>query len=165
MVDRVKDIVEKDKVLTDVTGYNDWLSGPKVIGSRVIRVEIYFIIKTKSSLRDLVQSQIDFIQREELRIMIKRIGDEYTGRIGYLVGLVIDWANMNWYEEQYRKYGNLAREEIELKKDMVYKGAEVQRCIIIYGMRSIIDKVDIAMRQSRFSRNSHIKYVSLSNST
>ena len=32
-------------------------------------------------------------------------------------------------------------------------------------MRSIIDKVDIVMRQSRFSRNSHIKYVSLSNST
>ena len=48
---------------------------------------------------------------------------------------------------------------------MVYKGAEVQRCITIHSMKSVLDKVDIAMRQSRFSRNSHIKYVSFSNST
>ena len=32
-------------------------------------------------------------------------------------------------------------------------------------MRSVGEKVDIVMRQARFSRNSHIKYVSFSNST
>ena len=32
-------------------------------------------------------------------------------------------------------------------------------------MRSVVDKVDIAMKQARFSRNSHIKYISFANST
>jgi len=55
MVDGVKDIVDKDKVLTDVTRYSDWLSKPKVTDSRVIRVEIYFTIKTKTLIRELVE--------------------------------------------------------------------------------------------------------------
>ena len=48
MVEGVKDIVDNKKVLTDITYYNDWMSEPKVTGSRVIRVEVYFTIKTKT---------------------------------------------------------------------------------------------------------------------
>ena len=66
MAESVQDIIESDKILQDVIGYSDWLSELKVIGSRVIRVEVYFTLITTVPLRELVDAQIDFIQMEGL---------------------------------------------------------------------------------------------------
>ena len=66
MVEGIKDIVDNNKVLTNVIGYDDWMSKAKVTGLRVIRVEVYFTIKTMTLVRDLIQVQLDFVQREGL---------------------------------------------------------------------------------------------------
>jgi len=125
MATGVQDINEKNKILTDVTRYNEWISEPKVTGSRVIRVELFITLETTLSLRELVDAQFEFIQREGLRLTVKRTGEEHTSRVGYLIGPVVDWANMKWYEEQCKKVGKLLEGEFELKKDTVYEGAEV----------------------------------------
>lgn len=163
LIEGVIDVVDKNKVLTDVTCYSDWISEPKVTGKAVIRVEVFFTIKTKTPVRDLVQSQLDFLQRENIRIEIKRTNEEHTTRIGYLVGPVVDWANMNWYERTCIEKARVEKGNMELKKEPVYEGAENERCITIHGIRSEKDNVDTAMRMMKLS--GHIKYVSFNNST
>ena len=86
----VQDINEKNKILTDITRYNKWISEPKVTGSRVIRVELFITLATTLTLRELVDAQFDFIQREGLRLTVKCTGNEHTSRLGYLIGPVVD---------------------------------------------------------------------------
>ena len=105
------------------------------------------------------------MQQEEIRVETKRTGDEYTSRLGYFVGPVVDKANMGWYEKICKQIGRVKDEEIELKKQVVYEGKENEWCITLHGISSNKEQLDMAMRQMKFSENSHIKYVSFSNST
>ena len=41
---------EEKKVLTDVRRYNEWLSEPKAMGNRLVRVEIFFTAITETPL-------------------------------------------------------------------------------------------------------------------
>ena len=54
LIEGVKDMMEKDKVLKDICCYSDWLSEPKDTGNRVVRVEIYFTVITSVKIRELV---------------------------------------------------------------------------------------------------------------
>ena len=127
LIEGVKDITkDKEEIMNVVTNYSLWLSEPKVTGTKVIKVEIFFIIKTNTSIRELIQSQINFIQREQMRVEIKRTAEEHTQRVGMIVGPIVDRANLGWYEEEIVKKTAINKGEMELKKDMVYEGEERQ---------------------------------------
>ena len=83
-------MMDEKKVLTDVRRYSDWLSKPKVTGDRVVQVEIFFTAVTKTPLQELVQNQIEFLQQEQIKVTVKRTGNEHTSRVGYLVGPIVD---------------------------------------------------------------------------
>ena len=72
---------------------------------------------------------------------------------------------MKWYEQTCKDIGKVNGDEIELKKEPVYEGNESEWCIILYSISSMKDKIDMAMQSIKFSEKSHIKYVSLVNST
>ena len=112
-----------------------------------------------------MQNQIEFLQNEQIKITEKRTGNEHTSRVGYLVGPIVDRANMKWYEQTCKNIGKVNGDEIELKKELVYKGNEREWCITIHSMRSVKEKVDMAMQSIKFSEKSHVKYVSFANST
>ena len=82
--------MNKTKVIKDAHYYSDLLSKSKVIGSRVIRVELCFTIVTEEKAHDFTQSQIDFLQREETHIAVKRPGDEHIVQIGFIVEPAVD---------------------------------------------------------------------------
>ena len=50
-------VEEESTFINDVTDCDQWMSEPKLIGSRVIRVEIFFTIKTNAAFRELIQGQ------------------------------------------------------------------------------------------------------------
>ena len=72
---------------------------------------------------------------------------------------------MGWYEKTCKQIRRIQNGEIELKKEIVYEGKENEWCITLHGMSSLKEKLDIALRQLKFSKDSYIKYVSFSNST
>ena len=117
LIEGVIDILDKKIVRTDITRYSEWLSDPKVIGNRVIRVDIFFTIRTKTTVRDLVQSQIEFLKSENVRVEIKQTNNKHTTRIGYLIGPVVDWANINWYKENCKAKAQIVDGALELKKE------------------------------------------------
>ena len=47
----------------------------------------------------------------------------------------------------------------------MYEGSENEWCLTLHGMELVKDKIDTVMRQIKFSKHSHIKYVSFTNST
>ena len=51
-----------------------------------------------------------------------------------------------------------------MKKQIVYEGSENEWCLTLHRMGSVKEKIDMAMRQIKFSTHSHIKYVSFANS-
>ena len=53
---------------------------------------------------------------------------------------------MGWYEEILKKAGHIDQERMELKKDIVWEGAEQQWCITVYEIWSEKEKIDFSMR-------------------
>ena len=133
--------------------------------NRVVKVEIFFTIKTSSILRQLVQSQLDYLKREMIRVDIKQTKDEHTNCIRFLVGPVVDRANIGWYEKVIQRCSKDVKGKVELKKDVVYEGKENDWCISVHGTWSSKDSVDRAMMNLKLGNNSHIKYISFANST
>lgn len=145
--------------------YSDWLSKPKVTGNTVLRVEVYFTVYTETPIRELVMSQLNYLQEEEIRVIRKRTGDEHTSRLGFIIGPVIDKVNIGWYKKMIKQLGKIADEDIELKKQIVYEGSKNEWYLTLHRMGSVKDKIDMAIRQIKFSTHSHIKYVLFANST
>ena len=107
-IEGVKDMLEDgDTFIKDVRDYSRWMSEPKVLGTRVIKVEIFFTIKSGLTIRELIQDQLEFLQQEQIRVDFKRTIGEYTTKVGYIVGLVVDRVNMGWYEEALKRAGRM----------------------------------------------------------
>ena len=96
--------------------YSQWMSKPKVIGTRVIKVEIFFTIKSTLNIRELAQDQLEYLKREGIRVDMKRTVDEHTTKVGFIVGPLVDRANMEWYQETLVAAGHLEQGHMELKK-------------------------------------------------
>jgi len=127
LIKGVKDITnDKEMILNIVTNYSLWLSELKVTGSKVIRVEIFFTIRRTTTVRELVQSQINFLQKEQMRVEIKQTAKEHTQKLGILVGPIVDRANLGWYEKAIVNMTEICEGEVELKKDIVYEGDKRQ---------------------------------------
>ena len=52
---------------------------------------------------------------------------------------------MSQYEKILKYLGKLEDGKLELKKDIVYKGKENECCVIVYGVKSVKDKVDMVI--------------------
>ena len=133
-------------LINDVRNYSKWMSEPKVLGSRVLRVEIFFAIKTNTAFRDAIQGQICFFQKQKIRVDVKRTVEEHTASLGCIVRYIVGRANMGWCEEAMKKLRTMKMGEVELKKDAVWEGDGNQWCIEVHGVWAENDKVDLAMR-------------------
>ena len=85
---------EKPIFIIDVRDYSKWISKPKVLGKRVIHVEIFFTITTQTPFRELIEDQLEFFQQEGIRVDIKRMIDEHTIWLECIVELLVDRVNM-----------------------------------------------------------------------
>ena len=96
-----------DTFIKDIRDYSRWMSKSKVLGTRVIKVEIFFTIKSGLTIRELIQDQLEFLQQEQIRVDFKRTIGEHTTKVGYIVGPVVDRVNMGWYEEALKRAGRI----------------------------------------------------------
>ena len=92
------------------------MSEPKVLSSRVLRVEFLFTIKTNTEFRELIQEQKDFFQKQKIRVNIKGIAEEHATRLGHIVGPIVARLNMGWHEETIQKLGKMDVGDVELKR-------------------------------------------------
>ena len=112
------------KIINIVTDYSSWLSEPKMSGSKIIKVEIFFAINRSTSLKNLIQSQLAFLWRERMRVEIKRTSEENTNRLGIVVEPVVERANLEWHEQAFKELTKLDMGDIKLKKDIACEGDE-----------------------------------------
>ena len=107
-----------------------------------MKVEIFFTIKSTLNIRELAQDQLEHLKREGIRVDMKWTVDEHATKVGFIVGPLVDRANMEWYQETLIAAGYLEQDHMELKKEVVCEGEENQWCITVHGIWSEKDKVD-----------------------
>jgi len=54
---------EKPTFIINIRDYSKWISKLKVLGTRVICIEIFFTIKTQTPFRELIKDQLEFFQQ------------------------------------------------------------------------------------------------------
>jgi len=97
-----------------------------VTGTKTIRVEIFFTIQIEYTLRDIIKDDLDWLSEESVRVDVKRIVEEYTNKLGYLTGPIVDHVNMQWYDKMLKYSTNLDQGTLEVRKDIVYEGDDVK---------------------------------------
>jgi len=85
--------------------------------------------------------------------------------VGYLTGPIVDRANLDSYDTIMKYLRKIGDGEVEVKKNMVYKGSERKWCITIHSMKSTVEEVDFGLCKMSAKNQTHVKYVSFKNST
>ena len=83
-------------------GFNDeidnWLYLVRVIGKEVRKVYIFFKVQTQSKVIELVHKQKEFCKNHMMNVATKMTEPEHTKRIGFLTGVHLKVALVNWYQ-------------------------------------------------------------------
>jgi len=119
---------------TELENYNTWLSDPRQIGQKTVKVELFFAVELPYSLKEIVEKDKIKFKRDNVWIEQKRTGYEHTNKVGFLTGPIVKRANMNYYENLIKYLGKLNEGEVEIKKKMVYKGQEEEWCITVHSI-------------------------------
>ena len=61
-----------------------------------------------------------------MQVEINYTAEEHANRLGGITQPVVDKVNLRWHENTIKKLASLGFRDIEVKKDIVYKGAEMQ---------------------------------------
>ena len=82
---------------------------------------MYIIIKTKLTLRDLIQKDINKFKAVQVQMKVKRINNEYTKKIDFLTDLIVRKVNIEQYKVMIHKLDQIEEGEVKVQKKMVCK--------------------------------------------
>ena len=83
------------------------MSEQRVSGTNTLRVQVFFIIETNKSLKEIVEKDRNEYKRDNVWIERKRTDDNYTNQVGFLTGPIIDRANLNYYDKMSKELGRI----------------------------------------------------------
>ena len=69
---------------------DNWMFDLRVTGEKLKTTQLYFKVQSYTSLRKLVESQIDLCKEKRTKIELKNTKNEFTARIGFLLGPATD---------------------------------------------------------------------------
>ena len=95
----------------------------------------------------------------------KHTKHEHTNRVGFLIGLIVENANLMSYDTLVKYFRQIKDRDVEIKKNTVFEGNERKWCLTVYSIRSAMDAVDYGLRKMSAKNKTHIKYISFKNST
>ena len=160
----VKDMHE-EKTIATFQDCNLHLSEARVSGRYASRVEIYFTIDTMCSTRELIEEDLSFLRKENIRLEDKRTDEEHVNKIEYLSRPIVNSAKMNWHDEMMQSIAETEKGQVEIKKGPVCEGHEESRCIAAHSIRSVSDHIDFKLRKMSAESDRCVKYVSFKHSS
>ena len=132
----------------------------RVVGNRIKRLELFFKVSTKSSVRILVENQIELLKKNHMRIAFKNMKNKYVARIGFFTRLVIQYANTNYYKEAIVKSIGLNQLDFEIKKEMVYKQNYKAYVLVMYAVLLKREEADFKLKSIKIGKGKYRKYIS-----
>jgi len=71
----------------------------------------------------------------------------WNRKIGMLVGPKTEVANLKEYEQEVEEYSKINLDYFELKKKKEKEGDIEARCIVVYAVENVAEKMDLVLRQ------------------
>ena len=75
-----------------------WLWNPRVIGNKVKKVDLFYVIQSKYAVVELVKSEIEYCKEKQISIIIKNKNIKHVKYIGFLNSLCIKYSNIEFYQ-------------------------------------------------------------------
>jgi len=155
----------ENKIIKDLTNYNDWLSEVRTMGKRTLRIEVFFVVETNKGLKEMIDLDRAEYKQKSIWIEQKRTGLEHTNKVGFLTGPIVDRVSMEYYDKMLKDLRGVEEGALEIKKKSVYEGSEEEWCITVYSTQSAVEQVDFGLRKMSAGNDTHVKYLSFKNNT
>ena len=133
---------------------------PRVVGNRIKRSELFFIVLVASSVRILVVNQIEFLKEKHTRIACKYERDEHTVRVRFFTGLNTQYTNAQYYKEAVVKAIEINLLYFEIRKETVYKQSYKGYMLVVYPILSKREEIDFKLRSIVVGNRKHGWYES-----
>ena len=127
----VQDVYEEE-IIKYLKDYNLWLSEVRTTGKHTLRLEVFFVVAITKGLKEIIDPDRNEYKCENIWIEHKRTRLEYTNKVGFLTGSIVDRVSMEYYDKMIKHLEELEEREVEVKKNTVYKGPEQEWCITVY---------------------------------
>ena len=76
----------------------NWVYQSKVSGGKNKTIQIFFNIKTKMTMRELVLDQLDICKEFNTRVILKTISCEHTSRTRLIYEISVNYLSPTYYE-------------------------------------------------------------------
>ena len=80
---------------------NKWVYQPRIIGTKVKKVQMFFTVQTQKTIFELVQKEIKFLEENKLSITKKVTGMEHTRKIRFITETYLKIASADWYHKLF----------------------------------------------------------------
>ena len=75
-----------------------WIAIPHIIGKLCEKAQLFFTVQIELIISQLVQQQLNYIQIHKISLEIKQTKDEFTKRIGFMLGINLNYASVQCYK-------------------------------------------------------------------
>jgi len=98
--------------------------------------QIFIDVLSQNRIRVLATYQEQFLKKYKVKLIIKRMINEYNVRVGYFVGVNTQFANAIYYEWKVAKKFQHYDKILEIKKEYIFKKDYKSKCLTIYMVQS-----------------------------
>ena len=123
------------------------LEGIGKMGTDRRRVSVFFRVKTKKTIQQLIHESEGLVKELEVRIHKKYTLPENVVKTGYVLGLNLRFANLKRHKELITKLTGIDERDYELRKERVCENGYPSQCVVAYAVQSKVRQVDKDMKK------------------
>ena len=139
--------------------YEEWTTEPKVVmRKKQVKVETIIHVKTSFKAHGLYMNQKEFCDSNEIRIIKKNTGLEYTKKIGFLSGTYVKLASQDRYSKEITMEMKLQENTLDIRKEYTYERGHRSKVLAIYAVQDEAKEVDEILYNLKSPRYSYISY-------
>ena len=120
-----------------------WALELKIVKKKkYVKGETIVQVKTKVSAHILYMNQKEYCDSNNIHVMLKRTGLEYTKKIRFLSGTYVKLASLDYYINKIIEEMNLEDNTIDIKKRFTYERNTRSKVLTVYAIEEEAKEVD-----------------------
>jgi len=136
-----------------------WAIQPRVVKRKdIVRVDTIIHVKTHLKAYGLYMNQKAYCNHNDIRIIGKNTGFEYTKKIGFLSGTYVQLASQEKYSNEIIEEMELDPNVIDIKKEYTYEKGKRSKVLSVYAVEQEAKVVDELLYSLKSPRYSYMSY-------
>ena len=115
---------------------------PRVIRDKLKIAQLFFKVSSYTALQKLVETQMEQLKENKIKVEIKYTKDEFTTRVGFILGPATDWTLITSHEYLIITKHSIDALHFKIRKEWVYERNYKAKVLVVYAILLQREQID-----------------------